>query len=268
MEPDTKPIIEKWYRVLQFPAAFDVPFYEALNRISVSPSATLDGYDLDSDDGKQNLLAFLYFCEQTYRKAAALNIPESVMIDTFRDIVVWTAYHTERTGGLYLGELHWLSLHLNMKLFRLGRLQFCMWHAFRAIPEAGISEGDPTLEIHIPRGGKLAIEECEASIALAKVFFARFFPDFAYRGMTCWSWLLDDKLRNYLSETSNIVRFGNLFTKTYCEEHNALLKYVFSPGTTEENLAGAVCVSDFARRIRDAVLAGEQFHETLGFIPG
>ena len=267
MEAATKPVIEKWYRALRFPAAFDAEFYDALNRIEIPASVTLDQYDLSSGDGKRNLLTFLFFCEQACRKAAALDIPEAVMIDTFRDIVVWTVWHTRRTGGLYLGELHWLTLHLHLQLFRLGRLQFCMGHAFRAVPEAGIAEGDPVLEIHIPRGEKLAPEECEASIVRAKAFFPRFFPDFAYRGITCWSWLLDDTLRNYLPETSNILRFGELFTKVYSEEKSALVKYVFSPGTTAENLADAACATDFARRVRNAVLAGEKFHETLGFIP-
>ncbi len=267
MKTDTKQIIEKWYRILQFPAAFDAEFYDALNHIAVPSSVTMEQYDLNSSDGKRNLLTFLYLCEQTYRKAAALRIPDTVMIDTFRDIVIWTENHTERTGGLYLGELHWLSLHLRLLLFRLGRLQFCMNHAFHAIPEAGIAEGDPVLELHIPRGGKLTLAECESSIVQAKAFFPRFFPDFAYKGMTCWSWLLDETLRNYLPETSNIIRFGDLFTKVYSEEKNALVRFVFRPGTTEENLSDAVCPSDFACRIRKAILAGEHFHETLGFIP-
>ncbi len=266
MESSTKPVIEKWYHTLRFPTAFDTEFHKALNSVTVPVSATLDRYDLNAQDGKRNLLTFLYFCEQTYRKAVAINIPETVMIDTFRDIVVWTEYHTELAGELALGELNWLSLHLRMKLFRLGRLQFCMGHAFRAVPEAGISEGASVLEIHIPRGGRLPTKECKTSVSRAKQFFACFFPDFSYRGMTCWSWLLDDTLRNYLPETSNIIRFGNLFTKVYSEEKNALLKYVFRPGTTVENLTEAECASDFACRIRDAVLAGEHFHETLGFI--
>ncbi len=268
METDTKKIIEKWYRILEFPTACDAEFYDALDRIAVPASVTLDQYDLNAGDGKRNLLTFLYFCEQAHEKAAAMNIPESVIVDTFRDIVIWTENHTERTGGLYLGELSWLSLHLRMQLFRLGRLQFCMGHAFRDIPEIGVSEGDPVLEMHIPRGGKLAMEACEASISQAVAFFARFFPDFSYKGITCWSWLLDDTLRNYLPETSNIIRFGDLFTKVYSIKKNALIKYVFRPGTNRENLADAVCTSGFARRIRDAVLAGEQFHETLGFLPG
>ena len=266
MEADAKQVIEKWYRILRFPPAFDAEFYTALDHITVPASVTLDRYDPGSRDGKRNLLTFLYLCEQAYRKAAALNIPESVMIDTFGDIVIWTENHTVRTGGLYLGELNWLSLHLRLKLFRLGRLQFCMGHAFRDIPEIGVSEGDPLLEIHIPRGGKLTDVSCRASIDQAKEFFPRFFPDFQYKGMTCWSWLLDDTLRNYLPETSNIIRFGDLFTKVYSIEKNALIKYVFRPGTTMENLGGAECVSAFSCRIRNALLSGEQFHETLGIL--
>ncbi len=266
METDTKQIIEKWYRALRFPAAFDAEFYTALDSIPVPASLTLDQYDLSSRDGKRNLLAFLWFCEQANREAAARGIPESVMTDTFGDIVIWTENHTERTGGLYLGELKWLVLHLRLQLFRLGRLQFCMNRAFRDIPEIGVREGDPLLEMHIPRGGKLTADACESSIAQAKEFFPRYFPDFAYRGITCLSWLLDDTLRDYLPETSNIIRFGDRFTKVYSIEKNALIKYVFRPGTTAENLAGAACTSGFARRIRDAVLAGVQFHETLGYL--
>ena len=268
METGTKQIIEKWYRILQFPAVFDTAFYSILDQITVPASVTLDQYDMNSPDGKRNLLTFLYLCERTQIKAAALGIPESIIIDTFSDIVIWTENHTRHTGELYLGQLNWLALHLRMKLFRLGRLQFCMGHAFRDIPEIGVSEGDPLLEMHIPRGGKLTPEACEASITQAKSFFPRFFPEFSFREITCWSWLLDDTLRNYLPETSNIIRFGNLFTKVYSEERNALLKYVFGLGTTADNLAEAECTSGFACKVRDAVLAGEHFHETLGFLPG
>lgn len=266
MEADTKQIIEKWYRVLRFPPAFDAEFHTALNQIPVPASAALDRYDLHSRDGKRNLLTFLYFCEQAARKAAELNIPESIMTDTFSDIVIWTENHTQRTGELFLGELNWLSLHLRLKLFRLGRLQFCMGEAFRDIPEIGVAQGDPVLEMHIPRGGKLTPEACRASIAQARDFFPRFFPDYPYKGITCLSWLLDDTLRNYLPEGSNILLFGDLFTNVCSIDKNALIKYVFRPGTTMENLSGTPCRSDFACRIREAILSGVQFHETFGYL--
>ncbi len=265
MVSDTRRIIEKWYHILRFPAAYDAAFYEALNSVPVPAALTPEQYDPDSRDGKRNLLTFLYFCEQACRRAAALGIPERVMTDTLGDIVIWTEYHTERTGGLYLGELRWLSSHVSLRLFRLGRLQFRMGRASRAIPEAGVAEGDPVLEIHIPRGGRLAREECLSSVARAKAFFPRYFPDFPYRAMTCRSWLLDETLRKYLPENSHILSFADLFVRVFSEEKNALFKYVFAPGVSDP--AEAVCVSGFAERIRDAYLAGEKFHEVLGYLP-
>ena len=46
---------------------------------------------------------------------------------------------TEMMGELYLGELGWLTIHMRFQMFRLGRLQFRMWTAYRDMPEAGIS---------------------------------------------------------------------------------------------------------------------------------
>ena len=262
----TGPIIEKWYKLLGFPAEFDAQFYEALTSIHIPADATLESYDLKSQDGKRNLLTFLYLCEGLQQKANGLGIPEEVLIETLKDIVIWTENYTEMKGTLFLGELEWLKLHMQFEMFRLGRLKFRMAKAYRDIPEAGIRKGDNVMEIHIPRGSRLDIGECERSIAWAKEFFARYFPEFTYTCFTCNSWLLDDTLKEYLPESSNIIRFGNLFTKVYSREMNCLLSSIFRSDTTEENLQDAVCTSSFAQRIKDAVLAGKQFHMTLGFI--
>ena len=262
----TGPIIAKWYKLLAFPAEFDAQFYEALNAIDVPADSTLESYDLKSQDGKRNLLTFLYLCEGLQKKANGLGIPEEVLIETLKDIVIWTENYTEMKGTLFLGELEWLNIHMQFEMFRLGRLQFRMAKAYRDIPEAGIRKGDNVMEIHIPRGSKLDIGECERSIAWAKEFFAHYFPEFAYTCFTCNSWLLDDTLKEYLPENSNIIRFGSLFTKVYSREMNCLLSSIFRSDTTEENLQDAVCTSSFAQRIKDAVLAGKQFHMTLGFI--
>ena len=262
----TGPIIEKWYKLLRFPAEYDAEFYEALNTIEIPADTTLESYDMKSEDGKRNLLAFLYLCEGILPQAQERGIPEDIIVDTLKDIVIWTENYTEMKGSLFLGELDWLKLHMRFSLFRLGRLQFRMAKAFRDMPEAGIVKGDNVMEIHIPRGSKLDIAECEKSIAWAKEFFARYFPEFSYSCFTCNSWLLDDTLKEYLPENSNIIRFGNLFTKVYSRELNCLLSSIFRTDTTEENLHDAVCTSSFAQRIKDAVLAGKQFHMTLGFI--
>ena len=136
----------------------------------------------------------------------------------------------------------------------------------RDVPEYGIAKGTPILEIHIPAGEKLDIEKALASLDRAREFFPKYFPDYAYDWFTCSSWLLDEDLKDYLPETSNILRFGNLFTRVYAKEFNCLLSSVFENDTTEENLASAVPTSAFAQRIKDAVLGGKMFHMTFGVI--
>jgi hypothetical protein len=263
----TKAIIKKWYEALEFPKEYDGEFYEALESIEIPEGITLNDYRSASTDGKRNLLTFLYFCEGVEKRAEERGIPRDILIDTLKDLVIWTENYTELKGELYLGELSWLKIHMRFEMFRIGRLQFRMTGYRRDIPEAGIKEGDNVLEMHIPRGSKLDIDECKRSMEQAKEFFATYFPEFEYNHFVCWSWLLDDTLKKYLPESSNIIRFGDMFTKTYHMESNGLISAVFPRGTTEENLADARCSSSFAQRIKDALLSGEKFHNTLGFIP-
>lgn len=263
---DTKAVISHWYKTLCFPKRFDEAFYRALHSIHVPEDVTLDSYDLDSKDGERNLLTFLYLCEETCRRAAALGIPENVITDTLGDIVICTEDNSAVRGKMYLGQLKWLRLHLSLKLFRLGRLQFCMAKAPRDIPAADVSKNDPVLEIHIPRGGKLPLEACLDSIAQAKTFFSKYFPEFDYKAFLCYSWLLDDELKNYLPDNSNILRFAKLFAIVCENETYDILGSVFRPDTKPENLFRAECTSLFAKRIKEAVLSGAKFHTALGYI--
>ncbi|WP_092753369.1 acyltransferase domain-containing protein [Hydrogenoanaerobacterium saccharovorans] len=51
-------------------------------------------------------------------------ISEEVYWDTFSDITLWKRKCFQNIGIYGLQEYDWLSLHLQLKLFRLGRLQF------------------------------------------------------------------------------------------------------------------------------------------------
>ncbi|MEX1007570.1 MAG: acyltransferase domain-containing protein [Acidimicrobiia bacterium] len=113
-------------------------------------------------------------------------------------------------------EQHWLTQHFTGQLFQLGRLQFnrsSVWYEAGTLEEleAGFAHGDPALGVHIRRAGPLDPTECDASFALAREFFDRYFPDHHYRVAVCTSWLLDDQLADYLPADSNIVRFQRRF---------------------------------------------------------
>src|SRR3954467_9589912 len=102
----------------------------------------------------------------------------------------------------------WLTLHVRGAIFELGRLQY---QRSRVVdPVARLLDLPPetrTLALHIQESGPLTPEACDASLAEARAFFDRHFPDEAHELVTCGSWLLDPQLAEYLPADSNMVRF-------------------------------------------------------------
>ena len=266
MNASVKEIIVKWYKTLGFPEIYDKEFYEALENYDVSADAKFEDYDIKCEDGKKNLLHFLYFSEALAEKYKTMRIPESVLLDTLNDIVVWTNTWREVKGEMYLGQLDWLSHHFAQRLYKLGRLQYYRGKAGRDIPEVGVAKGDSVLDIHIPASGKLGREECVASLKAALEFFPVFYPDFDFKCFTCHSWLLDSKLKEYLPEGSNILSFAALFHEIHEDNDNALVRYMFEWDTTVDNIKDKTPKTKSAAKIKDAILRGETFHVTLGAI--
>ena len=67
------------------------------------------------------LLACVPDMAQEYR---ALGIPEEVLRDTLSDFRIWVQNCERRTGRIALTEYSWLTNHVRLEIFRLGRLQF------------------------------------------------------------------------------------------------------------------------------------------------
>lgn len=265
-EPATKEVIEKWYRTLGFTREYDREFYPALKSIDISDAITIKRYKKNDECGKRNLLSYLYLCEKLSEKYKEKGIPEKILTDTTEDIVRWTDIWTDLKGELWLGETSWLSRHLSMKLFHIGRLQFCMAPSEFDIPTFGIKKGDAIIEIHIPAAGALRVEDCKKSISDAKEFFNKYYPDYKYKAFTCHSWLLDSSLKKLLAEESNILKFAALFNVVAEDDSYEILRYVFKRTTNSRNVKDAYPTSSFAERVKRAVLSGEVFHESLGVI--
>ncbi len=263
---DTRAIIEKWYCRLNFPSCFDNEFKKALCEIPISDAIKIEDYDLSSEDGRRNLLSFLFMCERTEQEYKKRGIPEGIMLDTLADLVVWTCEWSAIKGSLYLGELQWLKRHLSLEIFRLGRLQFSPSPSEFDIPDYSVKKGDRVLEVHIPKGGRLDPEKCNISFKESGEFFAKYFPEKPYSLLTCHSWLLDDTLAEYLPEGSNILAFGALFKKMHSDPSLAIIPYLFRWDTRIYNLPYVYAPTEFARKIQKAALSGKTFYETLGVI--
>ena len=260
----TKKIIEKWYQLLRFPKEYDDAFYAALETIEVPEDASLASYDLKCQDGKRNLLFFLYFCEDLKNRYEEKGLPEEILMDTLNDVVVWTETWSGVKGELFLGELGWLSNHFSMRLFRLGRLQYAFGRIDQDVPAMGVVKGQNIMEVHIPAIGRFPKEMCAASVEKAKAFFAQYYPDYEFHHFTCHSWLLDPTLKTLLPAGSNILDFQALFMHVRDDESDAILRYVFRWGCTRADIDALVCTSSFSERVMAYTKAGGKFNESLG----
>lgn len=145
-------------------------------------------------------------------------IPDDVSRRTLADLGRHMAVHRRARGGPGLLHPSWNTLHFRGELYQLGRLQFQRSvlgdRMGGAVAAAGHSAGpgDPCLDLHITDfRGPLSPEACDRSMALAREFFARHFPEERYETAMCHSWLLDPQLKRYLPADSNIVRFQERF---------------------------------------------------------
>lgn len=258
--------IKHWYKKLGFPHEYDSGFSVACEDIRISDAIDIDTYDENETDGKRNLLSMLFMCENLKEKYSSLGIDNAILYDTLSDIPIWTKNWSNVKGELYLGELSWLKLHLSGKLFKLGRLQFCMAGSGHDIPAYDIQKGDNVIEVHIPTGSPLDIDECQKSINAAREFFACYFPEYEYKYFTCHSWLLDRTLEKHLGEKSNIVRFGKLFDVTQTEQSDDIIKYVFEWDTTRLNIHKVPCNSRLGECVKKHIKSGGDFYCGLGVI--
>jgi hypothetical protein len=113
--------------------------------------------------------------------------------------------------GTYVAN--WLTGFFALTRFGFNRLQFEIRPAKLDYTSNGnsIKAGDPVINVHIPRTGTpLTPTEFEEDFDKAASFFSESFTDRPI-AFVCHSWLLYEKLREFLKETSNIIAFMNKF---------------------------------------------------------
>lgn len=244
-------IIRKWYSALHFSEEYDEAFEKILSNPKIMKQ---DGF---TDNGAENLLTALYKCEALEEEYMNLGIDRQILLDTLSDVVIWTDVWYGLTGQLGLMEVGWLMNHFSLRLFRLGRLQFCMNEAEHDFTEYGIRKGMTVMEVHIPSGPDFSLEQCKNSFHVAEPFFERYFPQFRYEYFCCHSWLLDRTLEHFLDKNSKILAFQELFHIIHEEPSDAALKYIFRWDAIREKVAGYKAKTNLAARIKEYVMMVE-----------
>lgn len=252
-------LIRKWYKALPFPARYDELFEAGLQKVSF-PVADYFGHN-----AFDNFYIALFRCESMADRCKQLGIPESIVMETLSDLVTLTNTWYSFNQALGLAEPEWIDNHLSVRLFQLGRLQFCMGTSPLAIPEAGVLPGDPVLEVHIREGQPLDPEACSRSITFAREFFPRYFPEHIFKCFLCDSWLLDPDLKKFSAEGSNILQFQARFQIVKRFPSDSRLKYLFRWDARRHNLEQFPASSSFAARIKDHVMSGGTLKDAIGW---
>lgn len=200
-------------------------------------------------------------------------VPPEVSRRTFGDVGRQCAVCRRRHGTAGVANTFWLIRHFRGMLFQLGRLQFERTRLGgtmgRAVAAAGMAAGpgDLDLAVHIPDfSGPLTPDACDDSVARARAFFPRHFPDEPYAVATCHSWLLDPQLADHLPATSNIVAFQRRFRPGYpvgTVDDQAPVSFVFGdPALPPAGLPRHTAVQ---RAVGDHLRAGRHWYGGNGW---
>lgn len=196
---------------------------------------------IEKQSEKEKLLLYLYvrFAVDLHSKYVEMGISDKIYYDTFSDFTIWFQHCVKQKHTVGLVEERWLELHLKMRLFRLGRLQFEK------------DEKERKIHVHIPEGSPLSPEACDASFAQAEEFFDDF-----YTGFDCESWLLSPALLEILDEGNRIIQFQKRFRIERINQNNRQAEErVF--GTIQEDKILYPEHTSLQRNLKKYVLAGK-----------
>ena len=207
---------------------------------------------------------------------AGREVPADVTAATLADVgrILGRGRHWFGEAGVGDELAGWLTRHLHGALFQVGRLQYERVRLGEGdgleLQMAGFlcAPGDLTLNLHIPaEGGSLTPDVVDASLAAAKAFFRKRFPDERYAVVTCHSWLLDPQLPGLLPAGANLAAFQRRFTVAGASDHDgdtSVRKFVF--GDLDTPLANLPQDTSLRRAVVALLEGGGHWHDHSGWL--
>ena len=130
-----------------------------------------------------------------------LGISEEIYIDSMAAFSRFVREHMESYGCYGFDRGFWTTRQVSSKLFRIGQLEY----------ELTTLEGAPVVSLHIPTDVDLRPEVLRPSVKEGMEEFFRIFPEYVGKTVYCHSWLLSPLLKDFLPESSNILKFQEMF---------------------------------------------------------
>ena len=214
------------------------------------------------------------YTKDLYRKE---NLSDEIYIDNMKDLDIWAKKYEKENGvkGLYKEHFEWVNNILEMKVIKLGRLQFEIMEKTdddlqnilkKNCPIENFNKNFLFINVHIREGEKLEFKACEKSYKMAENFYKSKGYSFSKIVFVCYSWLLNPDLKILLPENSNIIRFQkkyNIFFSNENEEKPQIIERIFEK--TEKDIENWEQNTILQKKLKEAWLKGQRFPMTKGY---
>ncbi len=155
----------------------------------------------NDENGIKILACMLYASCKAYEIYKQKAIQDEIYFDTMKCFTRFIDETQKATGELRFDRYWWTARQAGCHLFRIGELEY----------EAVLKENKLNIHIHIPSDARLLPGLVDSSLEQAASFFEKQYLLVKERDFFCNSWLLDNQLKMFLKEDSNIISFQNRF---------------------------------------------------------
>lgn len=162
--------------------------------------------------------------------------------------------------GLRFRHMVWLSTFMKCNIIEIGRLQY------NYQPNANLpflSKNSYPIQLHIPGGKPLNIEDVKQSFKDAKKYIYLYFNLSPNKKLEyyCESWLFSPELKHFLNESSNILSFQKLFDIVeYQEDLKDFMLFVFNKHDIPKDFASLEADTSLQRNMKNYLLEGNKLH--------
>ncbi len=205
-------------------------------------------------DGLKILKVMLFASLYSFELYKEKGILDSVFIDTMKCFYRFTKETEKSVGKFSFDRSFWVGRQLSLTLFRIGELEYELYDDGKV----------KDVSLHVPSDADLSPDKIDESIANARRFLEKYFPDFKNQRFVMNSWLLSPELKDILPENSRIIEFQNRFDVVELKPSDSYKFWVYGSETVKP--------SDYSedttlcRGIKKLILSGKDFHEGFGIL--
>lgn len=148
----------------------------------------------------------------------ARGISDEIYFETMKVYTRYAQEYLDTYGTWGFDRGFWVPRHSALTIFRLGTLEY----------EYTSVRGEQVIYVHIPGDAVLTDEKMDESVAFAREFTGRYYPERAECKMITETWLIAPRLRPLLREDSRILKFMNRFEIVDESSSEGALRFLFN----------------------------------------